>query len=100
MLTHPLSQIIADAPAITLPAKRYNVTEGNDTELYCDSDGRPPPIVTWSKVGSLSKNSYATGQRLNITNANRTEAGTYMCTATNGVGKKATATIQLSVFCK
>ena len=91
----------SDAPSIVVPSKRYNVTEGDDLHLECNvSDGRPPPTVTWSKNGSLSNITYPPGERLAIKNANRTEAGTFKCTAGNGIGKPATATIDVDVFCK
>ena len=69
--------------------------------LECNvSDGRPPPTVTWSKIGGLSNVTYPPGQRLVIKNANRTEAGTYKCTADNGIGNPATATMVVNVLCK
>ena len=93
-------EIIVDAPLISLPSKSYNVTEGADTRLLCPSDGRPPPIVTWSKINGFNNSSYPPGQVLNISNINRTEAGKYQCTAKNSVGKEAIATIYINVICK
>lgn len=93
-------EIIVDAPVISLPAKTYNVTEGADIELLCPSAGRPPPNVTWLKTNGLKNNSYPSGQVLNISNTNRIETGEYQCTAKNGVGKEAKATIYLNVICK
>ena len=90
----------ADAPSIALPTKSYNVTEGNDMDLSCRSDSRPPPVVTWFKTGGLSHSAYPHDQHLTISNANRTEAGTYTCTAANGIGKKATAAMDVIVFCE
>lgn len=86
------------APLISLPSKSYNVTEGADTRLLCTSDGRPPPIVTWSKINGFNNSSYPPGQVLNISNINRTEAGKYQCTAKNSVGKEAIATIYINVI--
>ena len=76
------------------------MTEGSDVELVCAADGRPRPVVTWTKTGEHSSVVYPGGQKLIITNANRTEAGTYKCTATNGIGKVAAATIDVIMFCK
>ena len=89
-----------DAPSIDFQSKRFNVSEGKDVHLECISDGRPPPTVTWSKIDGRSNVTYPPGQQLIIRNANRTEHGTYMCTASNGIGRQATATIDVSVFCK
>lgn len=69
-------------------------------ELVCAADGRPRPVVTWTKIGEPSSVVYPDEQKLIITNANRTEAGTYKCTATNGIGKEAAATIAVVIFCK
>lgn len=80
--------------------KNHNVTEGDDVHLECVSDGRPAPMVTWSKNGGPSNVTYPPGQRLTIKNTNRTEAGTYTCTAANGIGKRATAARHVNVFCK
>ena len=89
-----------DAPSIGFQSKKFNVSEGEDVHLECVSDGRPLPTVTWSKIGGLSNVTYPPGQRLTIRNSNRTEDGTYRCTASNGIGRQATAKIDVNVFCK
>ena len=68
--------------------------------LLCESDGVPVPTVTWLKIGGVSNFSYPSGQRLIIRNVNRTEAGTYRCTASNGIGKTALDVMHVNVFCK
>ncbi|KAL9964707.1 hypothetical protein ACROYT_G028383 [Oculina patagonica] len=88
------------APSITVPAKSFNLTEGGDVELVCAADGRPRPVVTWAKIGESSSLVSPDKDTLNITNANRTEAGTYRCTATNGIGKDAVATVKVIIFYK
>ena len=91
----------SDEPSIIVPSTRFDVPEGNDVSLECNvTDGRPPPTVTWSKIGGLSKITFPPGQRLVIKNADRTEAGTYKCTADNGIGNPATATMDVNVLCK
>ena len=94
------SENISDAPSITPNSTSYNFTEGNDIELRCDTGGRPQPTVTWTKIGESSSTVYPDRQTLIITNANRTEAGTYRCTATNGIGNSASAAIHVNIFCK
>lgn len=68
--------------------------------LLCESDGVPAPTVTWSKIGGVSNFSYPSAQRLIIRNVNRTEAGTYRCMASNGIGKPALHVMHVNVFCK
>lgn len=90
--------LVQYAPSITLSEKNYNVTEGKDLQLHCASDGRPPPTVTWKKIAGLSNSAYPQDQRLTIRNATRTDAGFYRCTAVNGIGKQATASMHVNVF--
>ena len=90
----------ADAPIINPLTKRFNVTEGNDVELDCISDGMPLPVVTWTKVAKVLNVSQSADGRISIINATRTDAGIYICTVTNGIGKPAKATRYLNVFCK
>ena len=90
----------ADAPSITLSTKKYNFTEGDDMHLECESDGRPPPTVTWLKRDGQNTIAYPSGEQLTIRNANRTETGVYTCSASNGIGKYATATRTVDVHCK
>lgn len=90
----------ADAPSITLSTHKYNFTEGDDMHLECESDGRPPPTVTWLKRNGQNTIAYPSGELLTIRNANRTEAGVYICSASNGIGRHATATRTVDVRCK
>ena len=66
------------------------------------SDGRPSPRVKWTKIGAANDAlvSHSDGRRLTIKYANRTDAGTYTCTAVNGIGQAASATRDLNVFCE
>lgn len=68
--------------------------------LSCITDGKPLPLVTWTKVGDITNASNPDGQWLTIKKVKTTDAGTYRCTAINGVGKPAVATRQVTVFCK
>ncbi|KAM7440128.1 hypothetical protein ABFA07_010622 [Porites harrisoni] len=90
--------VVQFAPSIKLSTTRYNFTEGTNMTLLCESNGFPAPTVTWSKIGGVSDFSYPSSQRLIIRNLNRTEAGTYRCTASNGIGKPALHVMHVSVF--
>lgn len=68
--------------------------------LSCITDGKPLPLVTWKKVGDIANASNPDGEWLTIKKVKTTDAGTYRCTAINGVGKPAVATRQVTVFCK
>ena len=91
-----------DPPSIFPGTKSFNITEGEDIELECRSDGHPPPIVTWKRIGGLTADiTFKPGQRLTIKNASRSTAGDYLCTASNGIGDlQASTLINVNVFCK
>ena len=91
--------IFTVAPSISVVAGSYNITEGRDLVLRCSSDGRPLPIVTWSKM-KFSNITFPPGHQLRIRNISRTEAGVYICTAANGIGQNANAKIDVNVLCK
>lgn len=94
------SQNFLDAPSVTSNSTRYNFTEGSDIKLSCVADGRPQPTITWTKIGESSDVGYPDTQTLIITNANRTKAGAYKCTANNGIGESASASMRVNMFCK
>ncbi|XP_011246353.1 hemicentin-1 isoform X3 [Mus musculus] len=71
--------------------------EGNLITLLCESSGIPPPDLTWKKKGSLVLADSAGrvhilsgGRRLQISIAEKADAGLYTCVASNvaGVAKK------------
>ncbi|EDO34079.1 predicted protein, partial [Nematostella vectensis] len=73
------------------PDQTVNETTGS-LKLTCNSDGYPAPTVTWSRDGQVVS-------RTSVYNSNsvtRSEAGTYMCTATNEMGSD-TTTVQVTV---
>ena len=81
---------------------RDTVEEGNNITLMCNASGKPEPIITWTKLGSLVVLSNTSS--LTIVNVSR--PGTpdnmiqYQCTASNGVETPATATVNVTVHCK
>lgn len=71
--------------------------EGNLITLLCESSGIPPPNLTWKKKGSLVLADAAGrvhilsgGRRLQISIAEKADAGLYTCVAYNvaGIAKK------------
>ena len=76
--------------------------EGDNITLTCSASGKPNPVITWTMFGSSEVVSNTSS--LYIVNVSR--PGTpdnmiqYQCTASNGVGTPATATINVTVHCK
>ncbi|KAJ7380981.1 Hemicentin-1 [Desmophyllum pertusum] len=90
------------APSVDINPTTATVIEGNNITLTCNASGKPAPVITWKKAGEsvlLSQGSLVT-----IVNVRR--PGTpdnmiqYQCTASNGVGSPATATVNVTVHCK
>ena len=86
--------LIIDPPSITIKNISETVEEGDSITL--------PPITTWTKLGSSEVLSSTSS--LTIVNVRRpgTPDNTiqYQCTASNGVGTPATATVNVIVHCK
>ncbi|XP_022793077.1 hemicentin-1-like [Stylophora pistillata] len=78
------------------------VTEGTDASdninLECTADGEPTPNITWTKVYANGSDSdvLATGNQFVLAN-NRTNSGTYRCTAFNGIGTAPSHTLKVDV---
>ena len=77
------------------------VTSGDQTieapaklPLDCSADGIPKPTYTWTRV---SDNTVVT-MPLNITGGK--DAGSYRCTAKNGVGIPVYQDVQVNVLCE
>ena len=78
------------------PIQNVNITEGQNLTLLCNVSGNPLPMVSWSTVGS---NMSTSGRELVFTNISRTQAGEYMCEASNLCGD-ASETASIEVQCK
>ena len=93
---------------VLVPATITNVSndkpllEGSDLQLFCIASGRPAPNITWRKIfpsGSES-NVLHRGITWNFKKINRTEAGTYRCIASNGVGNPVSRALRVYVECE
>ena len=78
------------------------MTEGSNLQLFCQAFGKPEPNITWVRVlqdGSVSEVLHW-GPTWNFINITSTQAGTYRCTAYNGVEDPVTHTLTVDVLCK
>ena len=93
---------IVDPPSVTVHKQETIVVEGHNTSLACEVSGEPNPTITWTKQGSSKVLSNTSS--LDVVNVSRHDAIDdiiqYQCTASNGVGTSATATVNVNVYCK
>uniref|UniRef100_A0A3B5LKZ5 Hemicentin 1 n=1 Tax=Xiphophorus couchianus TaxID=32473 RepID=A0A3B5LKZ5_9TELE len=66
------------------------VIEGSFTTLLCESSGIPPPSLTWMKDYTLKPDQrlrvLSGGRQLQISSAEKTDTGSYSCTASSAAG--------------
>ncbi|XP_055533084.1 lachesin isoform X1 [Wyeomyia smithii] len=84
------------------------VPEGSSVKLTCRAKGYPEPVVTWRREDSAEiilkdaagtkqgVNSYR-GEVLKLTKISRSEMGSYLCIASNGVPPSVSKRISLSI---
>ncbi|KAM9473887.1 vascular cell adhesion protein 1-like isoform 2-T2 [Salvelinus alpinus] len=86
--SEPLSITVHYAPKFLLGNDTVEVSAGSDVSLNCSAEGNPPPEMKWNYTAAHNvKLSTEGGQRtIRITTATSTNAGIYICTATNRVG--------------
>lgn len=87
---------------IPVEENEKTVGEGGVAVLRCFATGFPPPTVSWSK-GEVILNTDAgrfaltTEGDLQIVQLHRTDSGTYVCVAANGVGESVSREVSLTV---
>jgi len=100
------------APTILEPPENLTVVHPQSATFLCNATARPRPQITWWRMGSqlmelpgvTEINSYTYGERgslstLNITMADPSDAGGYVCMATNVAGRD-TSAVELTVHGK
>lgn len=78
------------------------VFPGDKLQIACTATGNPDPTITWRhmNLSSFDVNSMVRDNIFEVAAAQRKHAGTYQCTATNGVGDAAVAYITVKVIGK
>ena len=80
----------------SIPALQdQSATEGDNVTLSCPVSGMPPPVVSWMTPNGQRHS----GNMLELTSINRSEAGEYKCEASNECGN-ATRTTRIHVQLK
>jgi len=68
--------------------------------LTCNASGDPHPNITWTKDGIPASRFNEPGYSLHLVDVQREDAGSYICTASNGFGDNVTATGIVNIRCK
>lgn len=90
-----------DAPSVaSSPSGRIEVKMGSVFEIVCEARGIPHPIISWSVHGESSSTQLENNRRKLVEVNDRSLAGKIECIATNGVGKPASAGVDMVVLCK
>ncbi|XP_066269767.1 carcinoembryonic antigen-related cell adhesion molecule 1-like isoform X2 [Branchiostoma lanceolatum] len=90
LLTYYMNSVSLSTP----PTGSVTESIGGRFIVTCTADSKPAASFTWTKQGD--SNFTATGARLEISNLNMNDSGTYMCTAFHAYAS-GTATVQLTV---
>ena len=68
--------------------------------LKCNASGDPHPNITWTKDGVPASQFNASSYFLHLVDVQREDAGSYICTASNGFGDNAIAIGLVNIKCK
>ena len=88
---------VTEPPRIhTVYPTDQSVNETESIHIFCNATGKPPPIVTWSKLGENNK-VFLPGNSLVVQQAEKSDFGQYQCTASTirGDNHSALATVKL-----
>ena len=92
-----ISLYVSVSPSIDYISQNTTLNETDDVILFCNSTGNPSPNITWK---FLDNSKVTFGEPLSLQRVNRSQAGTYRCTATNGGPNHAWAEVHVQVNCK
>ncbi|KAK3857117.1 hypothetical protein Pcinc_036612, partial [Petrolisthes cinctipes] len=97
-ITHTLNVQYPAAVELISP-KVQHVVQGSSVTLECGADGNPPAAISWSRQQGHLPSGYQSEEGTSITfeNVDRHIEGTYICTASNGIGTSSSASMTLEV---
>lgn len=84
----PYTAIVHYAPEFKEGNFTKEVGVGEDVTLNCSAEGNPPPVMHWnfSSAANLKETTEGRQKTITVTGATSTNAGVYICVATNKVG--------------
>ncbi|XP_054282435.1 brother of CDO isoform X2 [Macrosteles quadrilineatus] len=99
-ITHTLEILVPPRIDYVSSEGEMQVKKGSTVTLQCKASGNPVPTISWTRKNNLlpSGEKSVEGFSITIENANRHQAGIYICTAANGVGDPVMKQINLHVL--
>ncbi|XP_019741002.1 myosin light chain kinase, smooth muscle [Hippocampus comes] len=97
--SRPARLTVLAAPSVTVRPPALTVALGGRASLHCEASGEPPPSISWLKRGHSKQTgakmtSGARNATLRIESARSYDEGTYVCDASNALGRsRATLTL-------
>ena len=88
------ARINVHGPPIAREQTKVKIAVGNSLSLNCPMGGYPIGKVDWKKDGT---NFLSNSKKITFQSIESENSGKYTCTASNGLGKSATAVIDLEV---
>ena len=90
-----IKTFLSDPPYFLSEPEDVVVVAGEDIELGCAVGGRPHPTITWSRQGLdiRKENSAVKEQGLSLVSVHPSDAGIYVCQATNKAGSISSSAI-------
>ncbi|CAJ1075293.1 intercellular adhesion molecule 5 [Xyrichtys novacula] len=75
-------------PVIKERSSKVEVNPGENVTFPCSAEGNPPPMIHWnySPAGNVKETTGGRHRDISITEATSTNAGVYICNATNDMG--------------
>ena len=97
-----IGSICVSVPSsVEISNKTTTAVEGDRLNFSCTASGKPEPKIAWTKVGGVMEITDTPSVSVivdrPVTPDNMYQ---YQCTARNGVGTPATATVNVTVNCK
>uniref|UniRef100_A0A182Q145 Ig-like domain-containing protein n=1 Tax=Anopheles farauti TaxID=69004 RepID=A0A182Q145_9DIPT len=85
------------ATATVYPEDPVDIRVGQILEVFCQVGGVPQPYVKWTMQNENATAPFENERKLSVLIEDRSYSGPVQCTATNGVGEPATASVDVIV---
>ena len=106
-LCHPFIILLSGSicvsvrPSVEISNKTVTAVEGDRLNFTCTASGKPKPKIAWTKVGHAIVIADTPLVPVVVDRpATADNMIQYQCTASNGVKTPATATVNITVYCK